>query len=295
MAVSPFWTTESAPMLRAVDAGQCPVLVSGAGAATRAHLAAALQKNLAAPLFVVCPDDSAAEVFQRDLEALLREPVTLLQSREFTFYSADSASRSAEQKRLAALDALAREAAPVTVCTAAALLQRSIPKQKLLSAAFDIADGQEISIEAVENSLLNCGYVHRLQVDGPGQYSRRGGILDIFSPALSNPVRMEFWGDEIDSMGTFDLNSQRRIENIPSCRILPAAETLPQLFAGGETALADLLDEEAVKAAKSRSEEKHKLAANLRADAEKLREKLPLPAADRYMGFIYTEFTCALE
>ena len=295
MAVSPFWTNESAPMLRAFDAGQCPVLVSGVGAAGRAHMAAALRKNLAMPLFVICPDDSAAEVFQRDLEALLNESVALLQSREFTFYNADSASRAAEQKRLAALDTLAREAAPVTVCTAAALLQRSIPKQKLLSAAFDLADGQEISIEAVEKSLLGCGYVHRLQVDGPGQYSRRGGILDVFSPALTNPVRMEFWGDEIDSMGTFDLNSQRRIENIKSCRVLPAAETLPQLFDGGETALADLLDGEAVKAAKSRSEEKHKLAANLRADAEKLREAVTLPAADRYMGLIYPEFSCALE
>ena len=295
MAVSPFWTSECAPMLRALDAGQSPVLVSGIGAASRAHMAAALRKNLDAPLFVICPDDSAAEVFQRDLEALLNEPVTLLLSREFTFYSADSASRSAEQKRLAALDTLAREAAPVTVCTAAALLQRSIPRSKLLDAAFDLTDGQEISIEAVEKSLLSCGYVHRLEVDGPGQYSRRGGILDVFSPALSNPVRMEFWGDEIDSMGSFDLGSQRRIENIPACRVLPAAETLPQLYPGGETALADLLDGEAVKAAKSRSEEKHKLAANLRADAEKLREHLSLPAADRYMGLIYPEFSCALE
>ena len=108
-------------MLRAFDAGQCPVLVSGVGAAGRAHMAAALRKNLAMPLFVVCPDDSAAEVFQRDLEALLNESVALLQSREFTFYNADSASRAAEQKRLAALDTLAREAAPVTVCTAAAM------------------------------------------------------------------------------------------------------------------------------------------------------------------------------
>ena len=165
---NPFWTTECLPVLRAVDAGQCPVLVSGAGAASRAHMAAALRKQFAVPLFVLCPDDTAAEQFQRDLEVLLGEPVLLLLSREFTFYNADSASRSAEQKRLAALDGLARGAG-VTVCTAAALLQRSIPPKTLLDAAFDLKDGQQISPETVEAALLSCGYVHRLQVDGPGQ------------------------------------------------------------------------------------------------------------------------------
>ena len=223
-----FWTTESAPVLRAMDAGQCPVLVSGIGAASRAHMAAALRRQTESPLFVLCPDDAAAEMMRNDLASLLEEPVTLLISREFAFYSADSASRAGEQKRLAALDALAREASPVTVSTVAALLQRAIPREKLLAAAFDVMDGQSIPPEEVEKALLACGYVHRLQVDAPGQYSRRGGILDFFSPAHENPVRIEFWGDDIDSMGVFDPASQRRIENVPACRILPAAETLPQ-------------------------------------------------------------------
>ncbi len=290
-----FWTIETDPLLRAVDAGQCPVLVSGVGAASRAHFAAALRRRTEAPLAVICADDTAAETMARDLAALLGEPAMLLQGRDFTFFSADTASRPSEQKRLAALDALARGAVPVLVAAAGALLQRSIPKQALLSAAFDIADGQSISPEDVEKALLGCGYVPRLQVDAPGQYSRRGGILDVFSPALPEPVRMEFWGDEIDSMGTFDLTTQRRIENIPSCRILPAAETLPQLAAGGECALADALDAEAVKAARSRSPEKQKLAAALRADAEKLRETVSLPNADAYMGLIYPDFTSALD
>ena len=290
-----FWTCESSQALQALEAGHCPVLVSGLGPAARAHLAAALRKQMDAPLVAVCPDDSAAEAMRRDLEALLEEPALLLQSREYTFYSADSASRSSEQNRLAALDLLAREQAPVIVCTAAALLQRGIPRERLHSAAFDLRDGQQISIETVEQQLLRCGYVHRLQVDAPGQYSRRGGILDIYSPAHANPVRMEFWGDDIDSMGLFDPVAQRRIENIDACRILPAAESLPQLFAGGETALADVLDTEAVKAARSRSEDKRKLAATLRSDGEKLREHAALPAADRYLHLIYPGFSCALE
>ena len=290
-----FWTSELSPVLQALDAGQSPVLCSGLGSAARAHMAAMLRRKLELPLFVICADDSSAEIMQRDLEALLGEKTVLLQSREFTFYSADSASRAAEQKRLAALDILSREEANIAVCSVSALLQRSIPKALLRSAAFDISESDAPGMEAVEKKLLDCGYVHRLQVDGPGQYSRRGGILDFFSPALSQPVRIEFWGDEIDSMGAFDINTQRRTETLSACRILPAAETLPQLGTGGERALADLLSQEAVKAAKSRSDARAKLASNLRADAEKLREKVSLSAADRYMGLIYPEFSCALD
>ncbi len=290
-----FWTCESAPVLRALDAGHSPVLVSGIGAASRAHMAAALRRQTALPLVVICPDDSAADIMRRDLEALLDEPALLLLSREFGFYAADSASRTVEQKRLAALDALSRDAAPVTVCTVAALLQRTLPREALQSAAFLLAQGQQIEPEQVECELLHSGYVRREQVESVGQYARRGGILDIFSPAAALPVRMEFWGDEIDSMGFFDIATQRRTENVADCRVLPASEALPQLAPGGQEGLAAALDAEAAKSARSRAAERVKLAATLRADAERLRETGELPAPDRYLHLLYPRFTCALD
>ena len=106
----------------------------------------------------------------------------LLSPRDFTFYDADGVTRQTEQKRIAALDALL-SGSRVCVCSAAAALQRSIPPEALRAAAFTVADGEDCPLERVERSLLRCGYVHRLQVEGPGQYSRRGGILDFFSPA----------------------------------------------------------------------------------------------------------------
>ena len=291
----PFWSGELEGVLRALDAGESPALLSGLGPAARAHMAAGLRKRMGAPLFAVCPDDSAAEKLARDLEALLREPARLLRSRDFTFYSADSAGHEAEQRRLAVLDALAREESPVTVCSVSALTQRTVPKAELLDASFALSPGQEIAMEEVERRLLKGGYVHRLEVESPGQYSRRGGILDLFTPAYENPVRMEFWGDEIDSMGFFDPASQRRVENLESCRVLPAAEALPRRFPGGEAALADALDREAAKARRSRASEKALLVQTLRADAERLRENVLLPAADRYLALIYPRFACALD
>ena len=290
-----FWTCESEPVLRALDAGQSPVLTSGLGAAGRAHMAAALRKNLGAPLAVVCPDDAAAEAMRRDLEALLSEPAAFLPGRDLAFYVTESASRDTEQKRIAALDALAREETPVTVCTVAALLQRTLPPEALRSASFELAQGQEIDPAQVECELIHSGYVRREQVESVGQYARRGGILDVFSPAAGAPVRMEFWGDEIDSMGFFDVTSQRRTENVTRCRILPAAEALAQLSPAGQEGLAAALDAEAAKAGRSRAAERGKLAQTLRSDAERLRETGALPAADRYLPLIYPDFTCALD
>lgn len=292
-----FWNTESDPVLQALDAGQSPVLVSGVGAAARAHMAASLRRRMASPLFILCPDDSAAETMARDLESLLGEPVVLLQSREFTFYSTDSAGRAAEQKRIAALDALSGGNGGVTVCvcTIAAAVQRCIPKAVLLDTAFTLAEGQEVRMEDVEARLLQGGYVCRPQVDGTGQFSRRGGILDVFTPGCADPLRLEFWGDEIDSISLFDTGSQRRTERVEHCRILPAAETLPQRYPGGQDALSTQLDTLAAKAARSRGAEKSRLAEVLRADAEKLRERALLSNADRYMPLIYPNFACALD
>ena len=291
--LSRFWTSETQDIMRALDSGACPVLASGVGAASRAQIAAGLKRQLDMPLFVLCADEQSAEIMHRDLTVLTGSAV-LLTPREFTFYAADGVTRQAEQKRIAALDAMLG-GAQVTVCSAAALLQRCIPPSALGNAAFTITDGGDCPLETAERALLRCGYVHRLQVEGPGQYSRRGGILDFFSPACENPVRVEYWGDEVNSMGFFDIGSQRRIENLDACRILPAAETLTSLAPGGETALADALTAEAVRAGRSRKAEGRKLAVNLRADAEKLREGRALSDADRYMGLIYPEFSCALD
>ena len=171
-----------------------------------------------------------------------------------------------------------------------------MPKEKLLQAAFEIRDGSSLPPEDAEDALLRCGYLRTAQVEGAGQFSRRGGILDFFSPAYPQPVRVEFWGDDVDSMGFFDPESQRRTQPLESCRILPAAETLTPLYPGGSTALGEKLQKLADRtAAKKDNETAQKLAEALRADGEKLCNDCVLPAADRYMGFVYDAFATALD
>lgn len=291
-----FGDTEAAALPALLESGRLPARISGLPASARALLAASMHAQLDALVLAVCPDEAAAELFQKDLSALLGQDVPLLTARDYTFYTVESVSRQAEQKRLSALYALAAGTAPAVVCTVSGLLQRAMPKEKLLQAAFEIRDGSSFPPEDAEDALLRCGYLRTAQVEGPGQFSRRGGILDFFSPAYPQPVRVEFWGDDVDSMGFFDPESQRRTQPLESCRILPAAETLPPLYPGGSAALGEKLQKLAERAAaKKDNDTAQKLAEALRADGEKLCNDCVLPAADRYMGFVYDAFATALD
>ena len=291
-----FHANEAASLPELLEGGRLPALFSGLPAVSRAHLAAVLRAETQRPVLVLCPDESAAEAFSKDAAALLEEPVPVLTARDFTFYTAESVSRQTEQKRLGALYGLAAGKAGMTVCTVSGLLQRAIPKKKLLQVSFTIEDGGTLPPEDVEDALIRCGYVRTQQVEGPGQFSRRGGILDFFSPAYTAPVRIEFWGDEIDSMGFFDLESQRRTESVKACQILPAAETLLTMYPGGSAALGEKLLQLADRAAKRKNSDlAAKLSASLREDGDKLRAGASLPAADRYMGFLYDTFTTVLD
>ena len=281
---------EAAALPSLMESGGLPALISGLSPVHRANLAAALYNQIQTPLFVICPDDTAAESFGRDLAAMLGREITVLGMRDFVFYPAEAVSRPAEQKRIAALYKLAKGESEITVASISGLLQRTFPPEPLLRAAYEITDGGNHPPEEVEDALIRCGYVRCDQVEGPGQYARRGGILDFFSPGELEPVRVEYWGDDIDSMARFDVQSQRRGDSLDRCRILPAVEALPSLAPGGAGAVAREITRFADTYAKRRrGENAQQLAANMRADAEKLGNGVILSDADRYLPILYPE------
>ena len=273
-----------------VEEGYLPALITQTTGAMRAVTAALLRKSCSRPVAVVCADDAAASTLAADLRALLGEEVTVLTSRDPVLRDTEVVSRQSEQQRLRALDAVA-SGAGVCVLTAAGLTERTLPPDVLADTAFTLAVGEGNGPEALEPRLLACGYRRGDMVEGPGQFSRRGGILDIFSPGADRPVRAEFWGDEIDSMGFFDTDTQRRTENIQSFRVLPACEALTSVRDG--SALAGTLEGRARALARRAGGEE--AAARLRRDAERIREGASLPWADRYLPYIYEDYITALD
>ncbi len=277
---------EFAQLTAAIDSGASPAAVSGLAAVHRAHFAAGLHDQSGRPVVVVCADELEARRLAGDLAGLAGEEPALLTGREFTFHNAATVSRQWEHRRLSLLSDLSQGRISLLVVTVEALLQRTIPPALLRRTVQRLELGKAYDLNELAETLAAGGYVRCDQVEGVGQFSLRGGILDFFSPSAGQPVRVEFFGDEVDSMGSFDPISQRRTGNLTSAALLPAAEVLPQLAPGGTAGLiAQLkqLDGTAFPA----------LQATLRRDIESLENGHSFPAIDRYLPLIYPELAAA--
>ena len=279
-------------LLLSLDAGTSPIAVSGLSGVHRAQLTAAVRHKTQRPLLIVCADENEANRMAGDLHELLGEDVSLLFAREWQLRDRVFASHGWEQQRIGSLCSLAAGKAPILVATVDGLMQRTLPPDALRGAVTDISLGDRFDLNALSKKLVESGYTRAETVEGVGQFALRGGILDVWSP-LSAPVRVEFFDDEVDAMGEFDVTTQRRTQNVKSLTVLPAAEVLPALSDGGREKMLERLERAAQKIAKKA--EDSPIVQTLRSDIERLRNDLPLGGMDRYLAACYPDEVCALD
>lgn len=268
--------------------------LSGLGTVHRAHILSALRQDTGRPLAIVCQDEETARRTIRELQSFSKEVPAFLPTRELTLYDASTVSRGWEQKRLRVLYGLGQGKIPVLVTSVEALMLRTVPRQTLFSATLLLQAGAEYALDELAARLTDAGYARTPMVEGVGQFSLRGGILDVFSPAQDAPIRCEFFGDTLDAMGYFDTVTQRRTEVLEQAVLLPASEVQPRLHPEGLPGL--VADLQALIARQKRRKKPHApLIATLERDLERLENGVSFPAADRYCGLIYPEFACAAD
>ena len=282
--------TEVRQLTEDVENGVSPVLITGVSPVHRAQVEAALHLKTRRPLVVLCPDEREARRQAGDLRVLTGQEPLVLPARELQWRPME-ASRQWENQRLAALYRLG--SSPVVVTTPEALVQRCIPPRVLERTVLTLAVGQRWDLGDLARRLAGAGYTRCDQVEGPGQFALRGGILDVFSPGMEQPVRCEFFDDEIDSLGIFDTATQRRVENRREALLLPAAEVLPA-WQKGQAEQAALRLEAAVKRL-ARKQDTQALRELLTADAARLRQGMAPNGPDRCLAAVYPEKTTALD
>ncbi|WP_130836192.1 transcription-repair coupling factor [Lachnoclostridium sp. Marseille-P6806] len=184
----------------------------------------ALQSRAKSRLFLTYSDLRAREIYD---DCLLYDRNTMLfPAKDLIFYQADLRSREIEIQRLRCLRRIL-EGRPVTVvATFAALMTPQLPLALLRESVLGISKNETIRLETVTKRLAAMGYERNAQVDSPGQFAVRGDIVDIFDLTEDNPVRIEFWDDNIESIRSFDVLTQRRIEALELVRIYPAMEMI---------------------------------------------------------------------
>jgi len=268
--------------------------ITGIGQINRSHLIAALRHDTARPIVVLCQDDMAAKRLQEELKAFLGETFPCLPSRDLTLYDTAVVSRGWEQARLRQLFDLASGITNLQIFSWESMCQRTMPPQTLLNAAFVLQTGNEYSMEDLLQRFTEAGYSRCSMVEGPGQFAVRGGILDVFSPAADRPCRAEFFGDELDTMGYFDPDTQRRTENVEQIVILPVGESQPRLHPQGLSGLCKDISSLIVRQ-RRRKNLNESLIKTLEKDLEKYENGVLNPASDRYMALIYPEFATAMD
>ena len=264
--------------------------VTGLSPVHRAMLSAAVAAEARRPLLLLCADEKECARQAADLRVLLDGEPVRLPERELQLRPA-AYSRQWENSRLSALCRMAQGGSPVVVATASAMAQRCPPRDVLLSVSFSLEVGQRYDVRALCARLTAAGYTRTEQVEGAGQFALRGGILDVFSPGEERPLRCEFFDDELDSMGEFEVSTQRRVLNRPQARILPAAELLPFAKEGAAEDAARRMEETARRLKKEHGAVRQRILD----DAELLRQGVAPDGGDRYMAAVYPDKTTAFD
>ena len=256
-----------------------PAALFGLPPAGRALLYAALQKDLGRVLCIVTPGEAEATHFADDLKAL-GLAAAVFPPRDFMLRPVEGAGREYEYRRLSVLGSLAGGRLNAVCVPAEALLQYTVPRDEFLKNTLTLKPGMVYNREGLVARLFAAGYVRRSQVDGPGQFSVRGDIVDIYAPDMRQPARVEYWDDEIDSISSFDLLTQRRDSALEKIYLSPAREVL-----FGDTAETAEALRSAIK--KARGRHRTALEKATEADLAQLDSGLMPEAMDKYYGLRY--------
>ncbi len=224
-------------LIASVARDQAPDRPLGIHHAARPYLAAILARALNRPLVIVTARANRARQWVDELRIWLPDeiPVHFFVEGDALPYERIAWAPETRQRRLeglASLVACGREPfAPVIVASARSLMQKTLPVREMRAALLPLRERQAFDLNRTLARWVGLGYEAAPVVEAPGQFSRRGGIVDIWPPNLRRPVRIELLGDEIDSLRTFDPSTQRTVARIEQAWIGPASEALPMLGA----------------------------------------------------------------
>jgi transcription-repair coupling factor (superfamily II helicase) len=210
-----------------INSDKRKVLVSGLVGSGKSLLLACLKKELASPLVVITSSPEESWKIYEDLISFLgAEKVRLFPSWEILPYELKIPHSEVIGRRLESLYDLVGGKSPAVVTTIRACLEKTIRPEELKKSSIVLSVGESADPDDLSRQMLHLGFKRLPQVEEIGTFSIKGGILDIFPYSSSDPVRIEFFGDEIESIRTFAVLDQRSIRKINSTLILPKREVL---------------------------------------------------------------------
>ncbi len=264
-----------------------PTVTTGMCDSVRPFFVASVVNDLNKKGIVVVSEEKVAIAVTETLK-LFYDKVLYYPSRDFVFENVTAYSREWEHERLSVQSAVLEGDFDIIVTVPDALMQYVMPADIFISNSFVLSRGGFASQIEMCKKLERMGYVRTDIVEGVGQFSVRGGILDVFSPNYQYPARIDFFGDEVDLIGLFDTVSQRRIENLESVCVIPCKE----LIADENSRQLIIAEIKKMISAFSGPEKKRQV---LFSELEGLENSDKNPFADKYFSLIYKEKKTLLD
>ncbi len=275
-------SSEFRDLVRFIKADVAPSGVTGLPSSPKAHLVHSLSEKVFRRALVVLPDEASARKFVSDVNefAGIGKKAFFYPARDYSFNTSQGQSREYEQLRIKTLSNILAENYSVIACSVEAAVQLTIPPEELKKRTFKVDLNTEISPERLIETLIQAGFKLSDMVEGPGQYAHRGGIIDFFPPDVSEPVRVELWGDSVDAISSFDPSTQRRTDILDFCEITPATEIIFNST--------DILQEKIAELSSSLSGKGSKKAKEvLNKDISLLEDGISLLSVDKYLSLAY--------
>lgn len=207
--------------------GERCVLSGLLGSSKAFFIASLFNSQLSTPnsLLIISPAQEEAETLAKDINFFLREEAAIFYPPcEVLPFEPQSPHPDISASRTDILYNLAQNLPHIIVATPSAIMQRVIPRNVLMSAVLRLGVGSEADRDEFLKKLLDMGYSKTTVVEDRGEMRVSGGIMDIFSPSCQSPVRIEFFGDKIESIRAFDSATQRSLKEMKEVVILPASE-----------------------------------------------------------------------
>ena len=199
-------------------------VISGCLESQKAHMIAGLSEDAPVRLLIAENELKAKELYE---DYRLYDAETLYYpAKDLIFYQADIHGNLLIRQRLQVIQALLERKEVTIITSVGGCMDFLLPLDVFEKHCIHLRNDSELDLDKIRKELVRLGYESTFQVESTGQFSVRGGILDIYPLTEQNPIRIELWGDEIDSIRSFDAESQRSIENLEEITIYPASELI---------------------------------------------------------------------
>lgn len=267
---------EYAMITDAIKKGKKSILISGLLENQRIELVDFLNRNIGRHVVITHNDGEAKKVYN----SLVKKGIdaVIVESEEIRFYSVEAKDRTLEANLVNNLFKLSKEDYEVAVISADSLIKKYTPKSIMKLHSYDLKLGEVLDKDLFIDKLINMGYVREHKVEGVGQFSIRGGIIDIFTPNFENPIRIELFDDEIDSIRPFDIFTQKSVDKIKYVKVLPARSFL---YPDNIEEAANLIEKDI----------KKDTSEDIVYDLERIKNRIYFEGVSKYIDYFYGENT----